>query len=865
MSVRLLFFIFAGAVSACVGVKPVSQSESTHETVVSGLVSFERRDQDFLLFGDGQVAVMAISDSDHAGVIRAFGDLRTDIGLVTGMEPELLVGSLPMVPRVVIAGTVGQGGHIDDLVRIGRLDVSDLKGRWEMFRIQVVSRPFPGVEEALVIAGSDKRGTIYGIYELSRQIGVSPWQWWADVPVERRDVLSVWPKPTTLGEPAVRYRGIFINNENPSLLGWVNHTFGGFNHSFYSKVYELILRNRGNYLWPAMWGKALHDDDPLNAQLADEYGVVIGYTHHEPMARAHVEWARYGTGPWNYETNGETLRRFWTEGIERLGTYESSVTLGMRGDGDEPMSDEANIALMQRIIADQRAIIDRHSKQDPSGLLQIWALYKEVQEYYEKGLSVPDDVLILLANDNWGNIRLLPDPSAPARQGGWGMYYHFDYVGGPRNYKWVNTVQIARIWEQMGLAYAHGVDRLWLVNVGDIKPMEYPISFFLDYAWNPEAMSASDMDAYPVRWAADQFGQSHAVDIGHILTEYTRYNSRRKPELLNADTYSLDTFSEWDRVMSEWKELVRRTDAVKQALPAAYHDAYFQLVEYPVKASANINALYHNVALNRREASGGRLEANAYAAKARWHFAENSRLDSLYHHVISGGKWRHMMDQTRIGYTDWQQPETNVMPVVEEIDGPVPALPERRFEDRRYGKTERSGILAMEAAQVDRNIPGRRASWNRIPQLGRTSSSMAPFPVLAPSADPVSDPSGSARLEYDLRMDGPGDVTVTVYLSPTKNYSKTYRHPEGIRFALSMNDETPVVLNMHAEMEGEFRLPVWERWVADNIITVQSTHRAGAGANVLKLWMVDTGTVVQKITVHRGSIGRTYLGPPSHE
>lgn len=933
-------------------------------------VSFQPVRGFFPLAENGTPVSLYISSNDYPGVKRAFGDLQLDLERVTGTKPEIFFERIPSSGKLVIAGSLGNNQVIDRLANEGKIDVSEVEGRWETFRFEVVRDPLPGVEEALVIFGSDKRGTIFGIYELSQLIGVSPWYWWADVPVVQQRNLFVSPQPYSLGEPAVKYRGIFLNNENPSLLGWVNHTFSGFNHHFYSKVFELILRNKGNYLWPAMWGKAFHDDDPLNGKTADEYGIVIGYSHHEPMGRAHVEWARYGMGPWNYETNPQTLQSFWREGIERLETFESSVTLGMRGDGDEPMSDEANIELMERIFRDQRTILNTSAKQDVDDLLLIWALYKEVLDYFEQGLRVPDDVMILLANDNWGNIRYLPDPNeALEHPGGWGMYYHFDYVGGPRNYKWINTIQISRIWEQMGLAWQHNIDKLWLVNVGDLKPMELPISFFLDYAWSPDAMTVEKMDSYSENWARQQFGPEYAGEIAHLLNEYTRINSRRKPELLDADTYSLHYYREFEQVVEDYNTLTIKARRIFDQIPQNYRDAYFQLVMYPVEASANVNKLYLSVAQNRHYAQQGRALTNSKAENAERHFAHNDRLDQIFHQEIAGGKWVHMMDQTRIGYTSWQQPRTNIMPQVNRISLPntaemgvsiegasvwwplsarVPALPEtdRHHRQLRYfeifnrgsqsftytvrseadwvrlsspsgelseqkrifveidwdsvpegrhripltirgsegtsvtvyvpvdnrnipalvgfdGFIESNGVIAIESPQYSRNIVGAQAGWKHIPQLGRTSSSMAPFPVLAPSADPVNN-SAAPRLEYDLYFDEPGEVRVTVYLSPTKNYSKDYRNPDGIRFGLSLNDDVPQILNMHYEMDGGFITPVWYRWVGENIIRVPATLTVNdAGINTLKLWMVDTGIVVQRIVLERGETKPTYLGPPA--
>lgn len=618
----------------------------------------------------GRPAPIYISPRDLPGVARAAGDLRSDLGRVTGARPLLSTDSIPAAPEIVIVGTLGAHFLIDRLVRDKKLDASGIAGRWETFALQVVDRPFPGVDRALVIAGSDRRGTIFGIYDLSAEIGVSPWHWWADVPVPRQPDLYVLPGWHTQGEPVVKYRGIFINDEAPALSGWARERFGGFNHRFYEKVFELVLRLKGNYLWPAMWGNAFADDDSLTAGLADEYGIVMGTSHHEPLTRAKAEWRRYGKGPWNYEQNDSVLREFWRGGMERMGTRENIVTLGMRGDGDMPMAEGANVALLERIVADQRRIIADVTGKDASETPQLWALYKEVQEYYDKGMRVPDDVTLLFADDNWGNIRRLPALADSARPGGFGVYYHFDYVGGPRNYKWLNTNPIARVWEQMHLAWQYGADRIWIVNVGDIKPMEFPISFFLDYAWNPARWPAERLPDYTWQWAKRQFGVAHAASIADVITTYLKFAGRRKPELLAPETYSLTQFREAERVTAAWDSLMSDAARIGASLPDEYRDAYYQLVLHPVQASANLNALYSTVARNRHFAQQGRASTNALADEARRLFERDAEITRYFNTQVAGGKWNHMMDQTHIGYTYWQEPPRNVMPRVDVIQVP---------------------------------------------------------------------------------------------------------------------------------------------------------------------------------------------------
>lgn len=636
-------------------------------------VSTKNGRDSFTLFSANKAAPLHVSAQDFPGVVRVAKHLRTDIARVSNVAPELAIDAIPNAKEFVVIGTLGKNALLERLVRDKKLDVNGIAGKWETFLIQVIDKPLPNVDRILLIAGSDKRGTIYGMYDLAAQIGVSPWHWWADVPTKKKSALYVLPGRHTRGEPAVKYRGIFINDENPALLGWVNKTFGGFNHQFYEKVFELILRLKGNFLWPAMWGKAFYDDDSLNAPLADEYGVVISTSHHEPMMRAHVEWQRYGSGPWNYEKNEAKLREFWTAGIKRMKNYESIVTLAMRGDGDEPMTEAANVALLQRIVKDQREILAEVTRKNVTSIPQVWALYKEVQEYYDKGMRVPEDVTLLLCDDNWGNIRKLPQRDEKPRPGGYGIYYHYDYVGGPRNYKWLNTNQISRVWEQMHLAYRYGANRIWIVNVGDIKPMEFPIEFFLDYAWNPEQWPAESLPEYTRLWAERQFGAEHSKDIAEILNQYTKFNSRRKPELLAPNTYSLVDYREAETVVAEYNELAARAQRISDSLPAEYKDAFYQLVLHPVQACVNLNELYVSAGKNRLYAQQGRAATNQLAEKAKALFKRDAEITHYYNNVMVNGKWAHMMDQTHIGYTYWQQPDGNVMPAVQTIALPTAA------------------------------------------------------------------------------------------------------------------------------------------------------------------------------------------------
>jgi glycosyl hydrolase family 115 (putative glucuronidase)/glycosyl hydrolase family 115 len=621
----------------------------------------------FTLAAGGHVATIEVDEDDYPGVGRAAHDLQADIQRVTGLSAPIANDKETVHGEVVLIGTISKSRLIDQLIREHKLDVSAIKGKWESTLVQVVEKPMPGIERALVIAGSDKRGTIFGIYDLSEQIGVSPWYWWADVPVAHKDALFVTAGRYVQGEPAVKYRGIFLNDEAPALTGWVNATYGGYNHKFYSKVFELLLRLKSNYLWPAMWNSAFNEDDPEDARLADEYGIVMGTSHHEPMLRAQQEWKRHGIGPWDYATNAEVLDKFWSDGIERNKNFESTITLGMRGDGDLPMTEGANIALLEKIVSDQRNILAQHATPTIDSDPKVWALYKEVQAYYEKGMRVPDDVTLLWCDDNWGNIRRLPTPEERKRSGGAGIYYHFDYVGDPRNYKWINTNPIAKVWEQMNLALAYGANRIWIVNVGDLKPMEFPIEYFLTIARSPERWGKDQTQEFTRLWAEREFGAAHADKIAELVTRYSQYSGRRKPELLDTDTFSLLNYREADRVEDDWKALLAKAEALRTLLPEDEKDAYFELVLHPIKASTIVNELYIAAARNHLYAKQGRADANDYAAKARALFQADAEVTNEYNHVLANGKWNHMMDQTHLGYTYWQEPPLNVMPGVSEV------------------------------------------------------------------------------------------------------------------------------------------------------------------------------------------------------
>jgi hypothetical protein len=531
-----------------------------------------------------------------------------------------------------------------------------------------------------------------------------------------------------------------------------------------------------------------------------------------------------------------------------------------------PMAKGTATGLLEKIVADQRKIIEEVTKKPASQTPQVWALYKEVQDYYDKGMRVPDDVTLLLSDDNWGNIRKLPKLSDKPRTGGYGIYYHFDYVGDPRNYKWINTNNIARVWEQMHLAYEYGVKNIWVVNVGDIKPMEFPISFFMDYAWDPGKWNEKNLLSYYTDWAAKQFGNEYAVEIGGIMQQYAHFAGRRKPELVDARTYSIQNYNEAQNVSKSYNDLLSKAEAVNNKLPAKYRDAFYQVVLHPLKAAANLHEMYQAVAWNHWYADKKDVTANRYADQAKALYLKDSLL-SVEYNQQAGGKWDHMMDQVHIGYSTWNDPAHNIMPAVTYISTEAVAQQtSHKLEEARTAESmipkgskgniffEKNGYVSLEAEHFTRSITGNGIRWVVIPDIGRTASGLTTFPV---TANKQVVTKNSPHTEYDFYCyDTTNSVSVNAYFSPTLNF---HNEASGFQYAVSIDDEDPQIVTINTYSDAN----VWRGWTANNIIIKKTGHRLlTPGRHTLKYWMVHPCVIVQKLVVDLGGVKPSYLGPP---
>ncbi|KAK7229906.1 hypothetical protein V2G26_002076 [Clonostachys chloroleuca] len=652
--------------------------------VVGFLLGLTLAQQDLLAFQDGiseykladtsTAPEIWISSGDFRAITRTARDLALDFGRVVGVNGTLKEfdqhpGSRNGTTPIIIAGTVGHSTLIDKLVDAGKIDVSEIDGKWESYTTVLVEDVTSSIPWALVVAGSDRRGTVYGLYDISQTIGVSPWHWWADVPPKTKT--GIWARNArkVQGPPSIKYRGFFINDEAPALTGWAEKNFGltpsgrPFNSEFYKLVFELCLRLRANYIWPAMWGSAFYVDDEANGRLADEYGVVVGTSHHEPMARSEREQQREVEGNWDWIDNKEEITKFFEGGVERAKNWETMYTLGMRGSGDAASPTLTADSLVE-IISVQQSLLEDILNENLTDIPQTWVLYKEVGRYYQSGMKVPETVTLLWTDDNAGNLLRTPLANETNREGGAGVYYHFDYVGAPRNYKWINTIQLVKTWEQMQLAYEKGAREIWIANIGDIKPLEIPTSHFLDMAYDMSSHADPDSTTRWIhRWAAAEFEEKIAERTVKILSTYGKLILRRKYELLSRKpfAYSVAYYDEAEAVLAEWTDLLDLAQSTYDSLPQSTRTPFFEMVLHPVLAGKTVVELYIKAELNLWRHRQRRTSTNQLATDVQNLFLEDQAITSRYH-SLKDGKWDRMMTQTHIGYDNWQEPAENTLP-----------------------------------------------------------------------------------------------------------------------------------------------------------------------------------------------------------
>lgn len=743
--------------------------------------------------------------SDHKGLAHVAQAVAGDIELVTGVKP-LLEEELTDQPQIIV-GTLGKSPVLERFVKDGILDASVLAGKRESYLVRSVT--YQNTEK-LIIAGTETVSTLHGMYHISKEIGVSPWVYWADVmPEKRKEIVFDEGFDFVSHEPSVKYRGFFMNDEWPSLGNFVMHTFSDFNEFFYEKVFDLLLRLRGNYFWPAMWSASLPLDgseDPLAiVKLATELGITIGQSHHEPLMRASEEWDKvkgdennvgYGKD-WNYYTNGEGLYRYWEDGVERDKEFKHMITIGMRGERDTMMlgadsTIQENVELLRRIITDQKKII---KEKGCDHMPKMLALYKEVEDFYYGGNGVNglqswdglDDVILLLADDNFGNVRTLPTEEIRDRKAGWGIYYHFDYHGAPISYEWVNSTPLPKVWEQMSMAYDYGIRNLWIVNVGDIRPNELPLSYFMELAYDFESMGtghSNETDEFLAGWVNEQFGayikeKEVRKEIEDILREYARIHGLRKPEAMNPDVYHVSHFDETQKMIRRCEALLRKADQMRDKIPSESADAFFSLVYYPAAAGMNLQLMSLYAACNNWYSGQGVSAANLYHKKVQEAIRLDESLTEYYNETMAGGKWKGMMLSPHACFVTWND-EGWHFPETKEIS--VPEKSKMLIHAEGADEFVSEGVTALpeftEAAAEEYHI--------RIANGGKEPFS---FAVSAPEGVIVSQTAGTVEdgiVSLDVRIDraaGEGferEITITAgeqRVAVSVTYTMT---PEGI-------------------------------------------------------------------------------------
>lgn len=637
---------------------------------------------------------ICLEQSAFPGVIRVTEKVAHDVELVSGKKPQILVEK--EIPETlessgedwtIIAATKGKSSFLKKLEEAGSAELKELEQKRECY-----AWIFPEIKNRtksnlLVIAGSDKRGTIYGLFHLSEMLGVSPFVDWCGLMPPKQEKIELREDMACISkEPSVRYRGFFINDEWPAFGNWCNHNFGGFNAKAYDHVFELLLRLKGNYLWPAMWSARFADDGPdlLNAELADEYGIIMGMSHHEPCLRQGEEYkylrgknSVYGDA-WNFRTNREGITKFWEDGLKRSGKFENVITVGMRGEADTAIMGknatlEDNIQLLRDVLKTQKKLIQERVNPDLTKVPRMIALYKEVEEFFygnEKtkglmGAEELEDVILMLCDDNYGNLRTLPTEEMRKHAGGYGMYYHLDYHGWPVSYEWINSSYLPKIWEQMSMAYDFGVRELWMVNVGDIATQEFPLSFFLDMAydfdrWGSRALNCTQ--EYTRKWVRQQFGsvEEETQDtIADILEQYTKIIHRRRPEALNPETYHPVQEKESSRIFEEEEQLLKKLQDVYETIEKTNPQnlsAFIALVYYPAFGTMNLVKMQILAGWNHYYANLGAVCANDYGDEVERCMEQDRKAVEMYHQMDQG-RWYGMGMSQHIGFTHWNEDE----------------------------------------------------------------------------------------------------------------------------------------------------------------------------------------------------------------
>jgi len=769
--------------------------------------------------------------------------LSDDIQSITGGQAEILVSPNACPEQAVIIGTLGHSSLIDQLVKNHKLAVDSLQGQWESFIITILDKPLPGVTKALVICGSDRRGTAFGMFELSKAMGISPWVWWADVTPPSKSALYVTSTPERHGPPSIKYRGIFLNDEDWGLQPWaarnVDTDIADIGPKTYARIFELLLRLKANFIWPAM-----HPCTnaffyyPENPMVADRYAIVVGASHCEPMLRNNVfEWkenfaTEYGTEPgdWRYDTNRDQIHRYWLDRVIQSKFLESVYTIGMRGIHDSgipgPRDTQGKLTLLQKVIRDQRQMLNAQLDIPVKDVPQIFCPYKEVLKIYQAGLKLPDDVTIVWADDNHGYIRQLSTPTEQLRNGSSGVYYHLSYWGAPQDYLWLSSTSPAQVSFEMTKAYAYGARRLWVFNVGDIKPAEMEMEFSLDLAWDITQWLPQQTYQYARAWAERTFGSELADDIADIKKQYYYLAQSGKPEHIPYVTYRPDQIKQR---LQDYQSLMQQARSLVAKIPSRLSDAYYQLILYPVSGAALMNekTLCAHQSLKLAQ-QGKKEEALQLAQRAQAAYDQIQILTLHYNRRISQGKWdgimsSHPRDREVFAMPTVATPESITIASNEISD--QPAIP-----------------LTLAATDYIKKNDSGETHIVTIPQLGINGSAVTLQPFTSRSWE-GTQLSSAPSLQYRVTLTS-GRHSVSVKCLPT------HRIHEGrqLRYAIAIGDEDPQVVNVDSPSESRSWSTNVLRGYSEGLTRHQIQYN---GEQILTLRLLDPGLVITCLEIDK--------------
>ncbi|WP_018629593.1 glycosyl hydrolase 115 family protein [Niabella aurantiaca] len=791
----------------------------------------------FPLADGSKVAPVYVDEKEEKVVHIVAGLFAKDIESVTGYKPLLRSQKDPPTDLMIIAGTVDQSDFIKKIQSENGL-FRDLTGKWETFTICLVDRPFKGVKKALVICGSDKRGLAFGLFELSRRIGVSPLVWWADVVPQKRSKLY-FKAGQHIGEsPSVKYRGVFLNDEDWGLQPWaarkMDTDIQDIGPNTYAKVFELLLRLKANYIWPAM-----HPSTKAfwyykrNAEIAKDYSIILGASHCEPMLRNNVfEWSEnfekeYGKKPgaWRYDVNSREIYTYWEDRVKQASGNEAVYTVGMRGihDGSMPGPDSIELKkiLLEKIITDQRYLLNRYNKgiQVP----QIFCPYKEVLDIYQEGLKLPEDITIVWSDDNHGYIRQLSDREERGRKGGSGVYYHLSYWGRPKDYLWLSSISPVLISNEMTKAYQLGADKLWIFNVGDIKPAEAELQFALDLAWNINAWPTEKAFGYTYSWAKETFGENLATEIATIKNEYYHLAASGKPEHILDINFSE---SEMQLRLQAYKQLFAKVYKIKSKIPETLRAAFFQLIEYPVTGAMLMNEKVLCAKLSWLYANKGDSSALNYSDRSKKAFKEIQRITNVYNKEISAGKWDGMMS--------WHPREQEVFKM------PKIASAKDIKTLQKEPTTPKDEVLKVSPSQF--YVTNRRGmKISTVKGLGIAGVGLTVLPV---TEDVPKDITQLPFIEYKISGLTEDDYMIQIRALPV------FPLYEGcdMGYAISVNNEPAKWVDLKVEADT----PAWDKNVLQGYISAktQSKFFRNKSVNSIKIYFTSPGFVFSNMSLH---------------